>query len=177
MNFHWSRGSVLFCRRISVRTSVRGSLPQTRLPVERAAALRPPHKGLGYSCVTYSRKRETVHHDWGDEEPTEPVHKFTGTRRNSGSGREETAEAGLGLLLCGSDNCLSIHTPWVSLSIVSRVDPALSTVKPETCSRLCLGPILIICHVSESSHAQCRVCGGDRMQRPNVVCGIICYVA
>ena len=37
------------------------------------------------------------------------VHEFTGTwaeRRNSGPGHEKAADAGLNLLLWGSDNCL-----------------------------------------------------------------------
>ena len=53
------------------------------------------------------------------------VHGFTGTlaaRRNSGSGRESAADAGL-VSCSGVEQLPVIHTPWVALSVVSSVDP------------------------------------------------------
>ena len=68
------------------------------------------------------------------------VHEFTGTqaaRRNAGSGHEQAAGAGLGLLLWRVGQLLVIHTPWVAISVVNSVAPTVSTAQH---SGSCLSP-------------------------------------
>ena len=57
-------------------------------------------------------------------------------RRKSGSGHEQAADAGLGLLLRWSEQLFVIRTPWVALSVVEARTQLLSAVKPNRSSQL-----------------------------------------